>query len=91
MRWTGDPTICFHATTRKADGDGGPRQGEVEVDRQTLAAIDALKAKFGARDDGEVLTKALKLAQLASEQADANGDLTIVSGNGVTTKVALGR
>jgi hypothetical protein len=51
-----------------------------KFDAQTLKAIDALKKQLGAKDEGEVLQKALVLAQLAAKQADDKGVVTIGGG-----------
>jgi hypothetical protein len=51
-----------------------------KFDAQTLKAIDALKKQLGAKSEGEVLQKALLLAQLAVKQADEKGVVTIGGG-----------
>jgi hypothetical protein len=49
------------------------------VDAATLAAIAALKGKFGATTNAEVVRKALTLARIAAENADSENALTIIS------------
>jgi hypothetical protein len=59
------------------------------VDDKTLAAIEALKPTFGTTDSAQVVRKALDLAKLAADNADARKILTILTPSGTTKRIGL--
>ncbi len=61
-----------------------------EVDKPTLEAIAKLKAAFGAKTNAQVIRKALALAQVAAQHADAQHAITIVSDDGETKVILAG-
>jgi hypothetical protein len=64
-------------------------QTSFDVDNATLAAIAALKDKFGVKTNAQVIRKALALANVAAQYADAQNTLTIVAPNDGEKKVLL--
>jgi hypothetical protein len=64
-------------------------QTTFEVDPATLAAMAELKQKFGVRTNAQVIRKALALAWVAAQNADANNTITIVTPDEAKTKILL--
>jgi hypothetical protein len=48
-----------------------------EVDERTAGMIERLRGAFGVKTNAEVIRKALALASIASQHADADGTITI--------------
>ncbi len=53
-----------------------------EVDDRTLALIARLRETFGVKTNAAVIRKALALANIASQHADADHTITIASADG---------
>lgn len=60
-----------------------------EVDERTANLLTQLQEKFGVRTNAAVIRKALALANVASQQADADNTITIASGSPETTKTPI--
>jgi hypothetical protein len=61
-----------------------------EVDERTAALLAELQKTFGVKTNAAVLRKALALANVASQYADADNTITITSGEGkAPVKVSL--
>jgi hypothetical protein len=61
-----------------------------DVDERTAALIAALRETFGVRTNAAVIRKALALANVASQHADADRTITITPGAGrPAVKVSL--
>jgi hypothetical protein len=48
-----------------------------EVDERTAGMIERLRGTFGVKTNAGVIRKALALASIASQHADADGTITI--------------
>ena len=64
-------------------------QTTFEVDPATLATIADLKERFGVRTNAQVIRKALALARVAAQSADADNTITILARNEERTKILL--
>ena len=60
-----------------------------DVDERTAALIAKLRETFGVNTNAAVIRKALALANVASQHADADHTITITSGHGKPVKVSL--
>ena len=60
-----------------------------EVDAPTRKAIGLLRKPYGVTTHAEVIQKALALAQVAQEHADAQNLLTILSPQGARLRIQL--
>jgi hypothetical protein len=56
-----------------------------EVDERTANLLTQLQEKFGVKTNAAVIRKALALANVATQQADADNTITIASGSPETT------
>ena len=77
--------MCTGFDQKKRVGPEGPPPSNCaamavtsfDVDKRTAATIERLRSAFGVKTNAGVIRKALALANIASQHADADGTITI--------------